>query len=227
MLYVLKSTQFYKVGFTENSNTLNKRINTYKTHNPDFQIIGLYEGTKEDEKKIHSLLSEHKHFGEWFNKNEYVEEIINNIDLYLIKDKILNLIGKSECSHFDDSEKEIYNYFVISMQGYIINFLIFSDSEMKVYVDKWGKHKITMCFNNLNIKTFYQDYSKKTNDRKFNGILFDSDYILLNIKTLIMIERLHKIYYNENTEIIDPETEVTCGLFTRKDFKFIYTNELQ
>ena len=222
MLYVVKSSQYYKVGFTENNDTLHKRIDSYKTHNPDFQIIGLYEGTKKDEKKIHSLLSEYKHFGEWFYKNEYTEEIINNVDSYLIKDKILNLVGKSECSYFDDSEKEIHSHFVISMQEYNVNLWIFSGSEMKVYIDKFGKHIMTLYFNNLNIKTFYRDYSKKTNNRKFNGILFDSDYILLNIKTLIMDEELHKIYYGEYTEIIDLETDVIYNLFTRKDYKFIF-----
>jgi hypothetical protein len=43
MIYLLKSNNYYKVGYADN---VESRLNAYKTHNPDFELIGVRQGTK-------------------------------------------------------------------------------------------------------------------------------------------------------------------------------------
>lgn len=52
MIYLLKSGKFLKIGFTSN---IENRIKQYKTHNPDILVLSMIEGTREDEKKLHTL----------------------------------------------------------------------------------------------------------------------------------------------------------------------------
>ena len=48
MLYLLKSGNYYKIGYTDN---IEKRMDSYKTHNPDFILVGTKEGNKKEEFK--------------------------------------------------------------------------------------------------------------------------------------------------------------------------------
>ena len=64
MLYLLQDGNHYKIGYSENEETLQSRIKSYKTHNPTFVYLGLREGTKEDEKEYHKLLNCNKK-SEW------------------------------------------------------------------------------------------------------------------------------------------------------------------
>ena len=124
MLYLLESTNYYKVGFTENYETLDKRITSYKTHNPDFKLIKIYNGGIKEEKFIHKLLSEHLHYGEWFHKNSNTENIINTIPEELIILSIEELIGSSEYSYNSDKViSEVYDHHTLNLDGVIIDFL--------------------------------------------------------------------------------------------------------
>ena len=46
MLYFIKSQNYLKVGYTQDKNTYKKRMNGYKTCNPDFCILDVtsYDG---------------------------------------------------------------------------------------------------------------------------------------------------------------------------------------
>jgi len=46
MLYLIKTNNFTKIGYTKN---LNNRISKYLTDNPTFEILGIKEGTLKDE----------------------------------------------------------------------------------------------------------------------------------------------------------------------------------
>jgi hypothetical protein len=48
----IKSGKFLKIGFTSN---IENRIKQYKTHNPDVLVLSMMEGTREDEKRLHTL----------------------------------------------------------------------------------------------------------------------------------------------------------------------------
>lgn len=74
MIYLLKSGKFLKIGFTSN---IENRIKQYKTHNPDILVLPMIEGTREDEKKLHTLCKQWKYDTEWFYYNPKI------IDLFL------------------------------------------------------------------------------------------------------------------------------------------------
>ena len=74
MIYLLKSGKFLKIGFTSN---IENRIKQYKTHNPDILVLSMMEGTREDEKKLHTLCKQWKYDTEWFYYNPKI------IDLFL------------------------------------------------------------------------------------------------------------------------------------------------
>ena len=50
MLYLIKSRDRFKIGYTSN---LKKRLNTYLTHNPDIELLAYKQGNKNDEKELH------------------------------------------------------------------------------------------------------------------------------------------------------------------------------
>ena len=56
MLYLIKSFNYCKVGFTKDSKTFFERMRKYLTHNPSFQILDIQKGDMTDEKMIHVLI---------------------------------------------------------------------------------------------------------------------------------------------------------------------------
>jgi hypothetical protein len=50
MLYLIKSGNYIKVGYTTN---INKRLCAYNTCNPDYELIDVVEGSKQDESEFH------------------------------------------------------------------------------------------------------------------------------------------------------------------------------
>lgn len=52
MLYLIKSGSNLKIGFTSD---LDSRLSQYKVHNPDIRLLNYKSGTREDEKRLHTL----------------------------------------------------------------------------------------------------------------------------------------------------------------------------
>lgn len=78
MLYFIKSNDFYKIGFTNN---LTNRIKNYLTTNPEFTLLGIKIGTKDDEAHYHYKLYEFLTKGEWMRLNEnIVSELIEEFN---------------------------------------------------------------------------------------------------------------------------------------------------
>lgn len=73
MLYLVKTNEFYKIGFTDN---LEKRMSNYTTYNPVIELLGIKEGTKNDETAYHLSFCNYDGTGEWY---KIPEEIINEI----------------------------------------------------------------------------------------------------------------------------------------------------
>lgn len=65
MLYLIKSNSALKIGFSDN---LKIRMIEYKVHNPDFELLDIADGTKEDEKYLQLRLVKYryKNLNEWF-----------------------------------------------------------------------------------------------------------------------------------------------------------------
>lgn len=83
MLYLIKSNDYLKIGYTDN---LKQRIKSYKTTNPSFEVLDTMEGTKNNEIKIHSLLKEYKYQTEWFYNKPEVLQVWNDFKKYGIGD---------------------------------------------------------------------------------------------------------------------------------------------
>lgn len=76
MLYLVKSGDFVKVGYSRN---INNRMNAYKTHHPDITLVKTKEGSKEDEKFIHGKYKDYLvNNSEWMKlpKDKY-DELLN------------------------------------------------------------------------------------------------------------------------------------------------------
>lgn len=56
MIYLIKSGDFLKIGFTTD---IYKRYESYSIHNPDFQFLGLKEGDTTDEKYSQQCLKQY------------------------------------------------------------------------------------------------------------------------------------------------------------------------
>lgn len=66
MLYLIKSNQFIKIGYTRDEKSYYSRIRQYHTHNPSTEIIDVVlEGSKEDEHNLHLLLKDYQYNNEW------------------------------------------------------------------------------------------------------------------------------------------------------------------
>ena len=81
MIYIIKSREWYKIGYASN---LLKRVKQYGTYNPDVEFIAYGEGDEKIESEIHSILKESKHEYrmEWFlASEEQVNFIINKYNL--------------------------------------------------------------------------------------------------------------------------------------------------
>lgn len=76
MIYLIKSSNYLKVGY---SDKFEQRLESYRTSNPDFQVIDTFEqGTRQDEANLHKLMENHLHYGEWFKYSIDVLEIWKN-----------------------------------------------------------------------------------------------------------------------------------------------------
>lgn len=69
MIYLIKSREWYKIGYARN---LLKRVAQYSTYNPDVEFIAYGYGDESIESEIHSILKEskHKYRMEWFLASE-------------------------------------------------------------------------------------------------------------------------------------------------------------
>ena len=75
MIYLIKSGNYLKIGF---SKCLQKRLNAYKTHNPNYQLLSYKLGTRTDEKSLHDLCKEYHYNNEWFYDTSFVRETFEN-----------------------------------------------------------------------------------------------------------------------------------------------------
>ena len=79
MLYLIKSGEYIKVGFSKDVVSLKSRMRNYKTMNPNVLLLGLCEGTEEDEVNYRIKLDAYKLYNraEWF-KQEALPLIVDD-----------------------------------------------------------------------------------------------------------------------------------------------------
>lgn len=87
MLYLLKSNDYLKIGYTKDEDTLQVRLSSYKTHNPDYKLLYLKEGNTSDEEMIHYKYSKYlSNNTEWF----YIPDIKEQYKIILLIEQITN-----------------------------------------------------------------------------------------------------------------------------------------
>lgn len=74
MLYLIKSSDYIKVGFTTN---IKNRMKAYNTCNPDYELLDTVEGTEQDETNFHMDISKYFYRGEWFYFNQEIIDLWN------------------------------------------------------------------------------------------------------------------------------------------------------
>lgn len=74
MLYLIQSNNYYKIGYTDN---WEKRKKQYDCCNPCYTVIDLIDGDRNDETKLHNLLSIYKYKLEWYESDEEVLNLWN------------------------------------------------------------------------------------------------------------------------------------------------------
>ena len=79
MIYLIKSNEYLKIGYTNN---LDSRTKAYNTHNPDYEIIGTKPGTKTDETRLHKLCRNYHYDKEWFYDTPYVREVFETYESF-------------------------------------------------------------------------------------------------------------------------------------------------
>lgn len=75
MLYLIKSSDYIKVGFTKN---IRNRMKAYNTCNPDYELLDLVEGTEQDESDFHMDIHRYHYRGEWFYFNQEIIDLWNH-----------------------------------------------------------------------------------------------------------------------------------------------------
>ena len=160
MLYLVRSKERFKIGYTTN---LVKRMNTYSTHNPDVKLLAFKEGSKEEEKELHNKYKKYLiKNSEWMDipKEEildFIREFDKNaicgthvvfdsdtiLDLMKLEGKLIDLFlfiaFGQELSLFDtDKDGYFYNNKTFKMQ--VKSWANFSDSCINNYISRLYKY---------------------------------------------------------------------------------------
>lgn len=135
MLYFLKTEHYYKIGFAKDS-ALKERLKQYSTHNPLVELIGIKEGTREDEKRYHFSFSKYEGTGEWFI---LPKNLVDKIKLDFIPSDLLKRPKKRvDCKNKSYYVKRRGNILQYSLNGELLNtFPTIQDASEKTGVSYW------------------------------------------------------------------------------------------
>lgn len=176
MLYLIKSQQYVKIGFTTD---LEKRMSIYTTHNPDFELLDTCIGTLKDEKSLHKQIKDFQFKNEWYYDNPKIYEIWNifkrtaslknNLRLLDFVDKnilffILKLVNPNNINdkiEIDSQWLKIISYELNISEDSILNSLeklkklgIIYNIKKSIYVHSYVIHKTKNLLDNR--ETFCQ-----------------------------------------------------------------------
>ena len=182
MLYLLKSNNSLKIGTTNN---LKNRLLTYKTHNPDVELIDVCEGDFEEELEIHFLLKNYRYKKrkEWFIECKEVYSIWDKFKIDLKKKKEIEL-----------KKIEYINKFIL---------LVEEDQYLEVYDRYSGKIfknlKDWALSTNATHKDFYNLYFR---EGKYDFLFPEESAYYMNRKCF-EDDSLHYKHYNVFNNILN------------------------
>jgi len=77
MIYFIKHTEYVKIGYT---NRIKPRLSTLQISCPvKLEVIGLIEGSREDERKYHNMFKLAGSNGEWFEYNKELQIFVEGL----------------------------------------------------------------------------------------------------------------------------------------------------
>ena len=181
MLYLIESGNYIKIGFSKDLDSLKNRMITYKTHNPDIKLLGLCEGTEEDECNYHIKLDNYKLYNraEWFKK-EGLSLVINDFKFGDLVDKYNIYFSKRTINKSGDSYQQL-------IKDYYENF----DPEYELEYPEFKEYRKYLTLSNLNTlrfnkeKALQQIAKKKEVISKMANLEIGKFYTNAEIKTLI------------------------------------------
>ena len=181
MLYLIESGNYIKIGFSKDLNSLKNRMITYKTHNPDIKLLGLCEGTEEDECNYHIKLDNYKLYNraEWFKK-EGLSLVIDDFKFGDLVDKYNIYFSKRTINKPGDGYQQL-------IKDYYENF----DSEYELEYPEFKEYKKYLTLSNLNTLRFNKEKAleqiakKKEVISKMANFEIGKFYTNVEIKTLI------------------------------------------
>ena len=160
MLYLIKSGEYIKVGFSKDVISLKRRMRNYKTMNPNVLLLGLCEGTEEDEVNYHIKLDAYKLYNraEWF-KQEALPlivddfksgEMVDEFNSYFNK-RVTNKSGEIRGGSYQQIIKDYYEDF---------------NPEYELEYPEFKEYKKYLTLNNLNTLNWNKDKALKAIETK-------------------------------------------------------------
>lgn len=182
MLYLIKSGNYLKVGYTKDKTTYYNRMQSYQTNNPDIEILEVVEdGTLKDEKYLHELLKEYKHRNEWFLCNKNVYDIWNNYT------RNMKRFDPNDYSNIIDGTKTTRSFseFVYTDQNLI-----------KLVQSEFGEEG---CLTGIEIKQKFKNILSNYYNKKINYVIIDylSNFGYSYIQKKV---NLKKVYFYKKTK---------------------------
>lgn len=195
----MQSSNYIKVGFSEDKRTIKDRIRAYNTHNPDYELLAIFQGSKIDEKNLHKLLEPHKHKLEWFINSQEVLDIIddyvdanylNNESVYFWK----NLFN-CDVEELENNTEEIYSKYQRITIDQITELIITIEEKIIIY-NHIGQKFYQLFVDDFQV--YYKGYNIDNDPRNVSAVKIN-DVVVAEIKERDCDTILH--IYNKLDEL--------------------------
>lgn len=157
MLYLIKSGDYIKIGYSSN---LEQRFRTYNTCNPNYELLDIVDGEEADEKDWHERLLIFKYKLEWFRYDPRIIQMWN--------DKYSKTISVQEESKSSKNTEVNYDYEALL---YRENFILHN---IKNLIDS-GKS----CYDYLTKKL------EESDNNKYIQIIRNKDLLIKHLQQVV------------------------------------------
>ena len=187
MLYLIKlkgeTNTLLKIGYTKN---IDKRLKTYKTHNPLIELVDVKEGSIFDESCLHNQLKEYlfDDSKEWFTENDEIYNIWKSYNRRVLS---------------EEQEETILKIKIFKKLIELARLLNPKDTEyFQIYlgdIPKCGKDAMFKYFFKEDLHINKTKYIKSISKLKEENFLFPTEKDNLYVLNPIMVKYLDSINF--------------------------------